>query len=105
MNPPVRQKPIHHRALGREHVRVLFRRALGLLLLGEPGARVIDDPAIAGGHDAPCAMRGRAEFVWLGEDARVVWLFVLCGGGCAAGWRAGCGPGGIGVGEGEEGSG
>lgn len=71
VNPPVRQKLVHHRALVREHVRVLPLRSLRLLLLAEPRARVVDHFAVAGGHDAPLGVRGGPKFVGLFEDARV----------------------------------
>lgn len=54
MNPPTRQKPKHDRPLRREHVRVLLRLPLSLLLLAEFGTRVVDHFAISGLDDAPC---------------------------------------------------
>lgn len=50
-------------------MRVLFLRLFLLFLLAQPRARVIDDLAIASGHNAARRVRGGSEFVWLFEDA------------------------------------
>lgn len=56
MNPPMRQKLMHDRAFGREHVWVLLRALLRLFLLSESGTRIIDDLAISGLDDASGGM-------------------------------------------------
>lgn len=74
MNPPTRQKPMHNRPLRREHIRILFRFFLLLLLLRESRARIVhrviatDDSAIAGLHYPARGMRRRAKLVGLAQD-------------------------------------
>lgn len=78
MNPPTRQELIHHRPLGREHVRVLLLR-LRLALCGRQTRSIVD--RLAGRrrarrvHDASRVGR-RSELVWLGQGAVLVIVFL-----------------------------
>lgn len=69
MNPPIRQKLIHNRALRREHIRILLAVLLLPLFLRELGTVVhrlsTDDSSIARLHDPARGVRWRPEFVGL----------------------------------------
>lgn len=101
MNPPTRQKPIHHRSLRREHIRILLL-PLRLALRGRQSRAIVDRLTGRGRParvDETGWVRRRAEFVWLREGAALVGGGVLGFCGCGAG---GCEAAGWGV-EGSEG--
>lgn len=103
MNPPIRQKLIHHRPLGRKHIRILLL-LLRLALRGRQARpivhRLVERARPRRVHEAGWVRRW-TEFVRLREDATLVRVgFGFCGGG------AGRGEGVSGVGcEGSEGLG
>lgn len=81
MNPPTRQKLIHHRPLSGEHVRILLEPLLLRLARRQFRAGVVDrlvrgavadDPAAAGSlQHAAGGVRGRSEFVGFLEEGVV----------------------------------
>lgn len=92
MNPPIRQKLIHHRPLGREHIRILLL-LLRLALRGRQSRSIVHRLAewtCPRRVDEAGWVRRRAEFVWLCEDAALVRVgFGFCGCGAGGGERGG----------------
>lgn len=92
MDPPIRQKPIHHRPLRREHVRVLLLAPFLRLARTQSRAWVVawlpsrvrvraapDSAATTAGPHNPRPVRRWPELVGLAEDVGGFWR-----------WRVGC---------------